>query len=161
MRGKWGRRSGAAGPEDPASCCQPAHGRPSLLTPHSIYYSRNGWERGPVPLGAPCLPQVGADPARFPSPLGIDFRRAVGWGGSQSSQTLGVGVTCPKGKALSADLPSMSPQVQDGGRRALTLFLVTPCASVQLQKANVPCGAPAAPALGPSEPQCSTLHTLH
>lgn len=69
------------------------------VTLHSIYCSQNGWERGSVPFGAPCSPQAGADPILIPSPLGTDFRRAVGWGGSQSSQTQGVGVTCPKGKA--------------------------------------------------------------
>lgn len=69
------------------------------MTSHSIYCSQNGWETGSVPFRAPCLPQAGADPTRFPSSLGTDFRRAVDWRGSQSSQTQGVGVTCPKGKA--------------------------------------------------------------
>lgn len=69
------------------------------MTSHSIYCSQNGWERDSVPFGAPSSPQAGADPARFSSPLGTDFRRAVGWGSSQSSQTQEVGVTCPKGNA--------------------------------------------------------------
>jgi len=111
------------------------------------------------PLGAPSLPPVGAVPARLLSPLGIDFRRAGGWRGSQ---TEGVRVTCPKEKAWSAELPPLSvpaTQAQDGGRTAL--FPVMLCSSTQLQKANAPHGAQAAHLLGAlTEGQCSPLRTL-
>lgn len=39
----------------------------------------------------------------------------------------------------------------------LMLFLVMPCSSIKLQKADALCEAQAAAAVGPSEQQCSTL----